>query len=78
MEAIPLKGDNQSSIALAHNSVFHSRTKHDIQHHYIRDEVSAGRIKVTYMPTTKMIADGLTKPLTNAKFHGFLEQIHMT
>ncbi len=27
-EAIPLRGDNQSSIALAHNPVLHSRTKH--------------------------------------------------
>lgn len=25
---ILLKGDNQGSIALAHNSVFHSKTKH--------------------------------------------------
>lgn len=42
---IPLKGDNQGSIALAHNPVFHSRTKHiDIQHHYIRDEVASKRI----------------------------------
>ena len=36
---IPLKGDNQGSIAQAHNPVFHSRSKHiDIQHHYIWDE----------------------------------------
>lgn len=26
--SIPLKGDNQGSIALAHNPIFHSRTKH--------------------------------------------------
>lgn len=78
-ETIPLKGDNQSSITLAHNPVLHSRTKHiDTQHYYIRDEVSSGRIKLTYVPTTEMIADGLTKPLTHAKFHGFLEQMHMT
>lgn len=38
---IPLKGDNQGSISLAHKPVFHSRTKHiNIQHHYIRDKVS--------------------------------------
>lgn len=75
---IPLKRDNQGSIALAHNPVFHSRTKHiDIQHHYIRDEVAARRIDLTYVPTDEMIADGLTKPLTNAKFHGFLSQMHM-
>ena len=45
---IPLKGDNQGSIALAHNPVFHSRTKHiDIQHHYIRDEVASKRIELS-------------------------------
>lgn len=38
---IPVKGENQVFITLAHNPVFHSRIKHiDIQHHYIRDEVA--------------------------------------
>lgn len=75
---IPLKEDNQGSIELAHNLVFHSRTKHiDIQHHNIRDEVAAGKIDLTYIPTELMIPDSLTKPLTHAKFHEFLEQMHM-
>lgn len=44
---ITLKGDNQSSIALPNNPILHSRTKHiDIQHHYIRDEVTRGRINL--------------------------------
>ena len=48
---IPLKGDNQGSIALAHNPVFYSRTKHiDIQHHYIRDEVASQK---SNCPTTQ-------------------------
>ena len=76
---IPLKGDNQGSIALRYNPVFHARTKHiDIQHHYIRDEVAAKRIELSYVPTEEMIADGLTKPLTHVKFHGFVQQMHMT
>lgn len=51
---VPLKGDNQGSIALAYNPVFHSRTKHiNIQHHYIRDEVGAGRIELSYIQPTK-------------------------
>ena len=75
---IPLKGDNQGSIALAHNPVFHSRTKHiDIQHHYIRDEVAAQRIQLSYIPTDEMIADGLTKALTHVKFQHFIEQMNM-
>lgn len=45
---VSLKGDNQESLALAHNPVFHARTKHiDIQHHYIRNEVAAKRIELT-------------------------------
>lgn len=76
---IPLKGDNQGSIALAHNPVFHSRTKHiDIQHNYIRDEVASKRIELSYVPTDKMIAYGLTKALTHVKFHRFIEQMNMT
>lgn len=78
-ETIPLKGDNQSTITLAHNPVLHSKTKHiDTQHYYIQDKVSSGQIKLMYVPTTEMIADGLTKPLTHAKFHGFLKQMYMT
>ena len=77
-QTIPLKGDNQSSISLVHNPVYHARTKHiDIQHHYIRDEVAAKRIELSYVPTAEMIADGLTKPLTHVKFHGFVQQMHM-
>ncbi len=65
---LSLKGDNKGSIALAHNPVFHARTKHiDIQHHYIRDEVATGRVDLQYVPTSEMIADGMTKALTNAK-----------
>ncbi len=70
---VSLKGDNQGSLALAHNSVFHARTKHiDIHHHYIRDEVEARRIELTY------VADGLTKALIYAKFRTFVKQMQMT
>ncbi len=75
---IPLKGDNQGLIALAHNPVFQSRTKHiDIQHHYSRDEVTAQKIQLSYISTDDMIADGLTKALTHVKFHRFIEQMNM-
>lgn len=76
---LSLKGDNQGSIALAHNPVFHARTKHiDIQHHYIRNEVASGRIDLQYVPTSEIIADGLTKALTQAKFHIFVKQMQMS
>lgn len=73
-----LKDDNQGSIALAHNPVFHARTKHiDIQHHYIHDKVAAGRIDLQYIPMSEMIVDGMTKALTQAKFQLFVKQMQM-
>lgn len=39
--SISLKGDNQESITLIHNLVYHTLTNYiDIQHHYIRDKVA--------------------------------------
>ena len=74
--SIELRGDNQGSIAL--NPVLHSRSKHiDIQHHYIRDEVTSGRINLTYISSEEMVADGLTKPLSNAKLQRFLRLLSM-
>ena len=52
--SLSLKGDNQGSIAFAHNPVFHARTRPiDIQHHYIRDEVAAGRIDLQYISNVR-------------------------
>ena len=64
---IVLFGDNQGSIKLAENPVYHARTKHiDIQHHYIRELVESNSIQVQYTPTTQMLADFLTKGLNRA------------
>ncbi len=74
-----LKGDNQGSIVLSHNPVFHARIKHiDIQHHYIRDEVASGRIDLQYVPISEIIADEMIKALTYAKFHLFVKQMRMS
>jgi hypothetical protein len=77
--AIELRGDNQGSIALGQNPVLHSRTKRiAIQHHYVREEVLAGRIRLVYVSTKDMIADGLTKPLSATLFQGFIRQLKMS
>ena len=61
--------DNQSMIALAHNPINHSRMKHiDIQHHYIRECIERGAIRLEYLSTERMAADVLTKPLPAAKY----------
>ncbi|OWZ15188.1 hypothetical protein PHMEG_00011211 [Phytophthora megakarya] len=56
--------DNQGTIALAKNAGFNSRTKHvDIKHHFTRENVERGTIKVDYIDTKRQLADFLTKAL---------------
>ncbi len=58
--------DNQKAIKLANNPIFQKRTKHiTIKYHYTRDLINKGAIKLKYRPTSEMIADGLTKPLSS-------------
>ena len=54
--------DNQSTIAMTKNPQFHGRAKHiEIKHHFIREQVSNGKVQLEYCPTTEMTADILTK-----------------
>ena len=57
--------DNQSTIAMAKNPQFHGRAKHiDIRHHFFREQVANGTIKLDYCSTTDMTADIITKGLS--------------
>lgn len=60
--------DSQSCISMIRNQSFSNRTKHiDARYHYIRDQVTAGKIKLEYVPTAENLADILTKPLGRVK-----------
>lgn len=57
--------DNQSASKLVRNHIFHARTKHiDIRHHYVRQVFEEGSIDITYLKTSEMTADLLTKSLS--------------
>ncbi|KAI0991612.1 hypothetical protein K3495_g16575 [Podosphaera aphanis] len=59
--------DNQSALALA-KGTNSARTKHiDVAYHYTRECITNGDIELEYIPTDKMLADILTKPLPNPK-----------
>ena len=65
---VQLMCDNQSAIALAKNDTFHQRTKHiDVSHHFIREQIEFGNIKVHYVPTAEQDADILTKYVNLSK-----------
>ncbi|CAB0017367.1 unnamed protein product, partial [Nesidiocoris tenuis] len=71
-----IHNDNQGSQLLAKNPIYHGRTKHiDIRHHFVRNCVENGSVKLTYTPTTEMPADILTKPLPVNKHRQFTEAL---
>jgi len=64
--------DNQGAIALCQNPVNRQRSKHiDVRYHFIRREVYASKVVVKYCPTSEMIADVMTKPVTKVKLGQF-------
>ncbi|EEA21254.1 hypothetical protein PMAA_050720, partial [Talaromyces marneffei ATCC 18224] len=73
--------DNKQTISLIEKDIVTLKTKlrHvDIHHHWLREQFQEGRVELTYVPTKKMIANGLTKALPKGEFDAFLEQIKMT
>jgi hypothetical protein len=73
--------DSKGSIDLAKNPEHHARTKHiDIRHHFIREKVADGTVKMSFVGTEHMGADILTKPLAKTRHHSLLKLlgIHST
>ena len=57
-EATEILEDNQGAIAMTKNPIGHKRTKHiNIKHHFIRENVQAETITISYSPTDQMVAD---------------------
>lgn len=69
-EATEIFEDNQACIAtVKDHGAKQSRMKHvDIKHHFIREVVQAGKVKLTYVESTNNVADMLTKPLSKLMF----------
>ena len=71
-----IKEDNEATIKLGQNKMASARTKHiDIRHHVIRYHNEKGTIRLSYIPTSKMIADMLTKCLPRPAFEELRSQV---
>ena len=56
--------------------MFHDKSKHiEIKHHFIRDMVQKGAVKLKYVPTEEQVVDVLTKPLAHVKFEYFQDKL---
>lgn len=70
--------DNQQTVGIVtkEHDKLHTKVKHvDIHQLWIRQEVTASRINVKWVPTDHMPADGLTKILPKQKFAEFVRQL---
>jgi hypothetical protein len=72
--------DNQQTIRLLTKETPKLQTalKHvDIHQSWLRQEVQAGRIKVQWVPTAEMVADGFTKALPAQKHSDFMKLLNL-
>ena len=73
---IIINEDNQGTIKLIKNPVFHKRTKHiDTRYHYIRNLYEENYIDIKYCQTTEMLADIMTKSLHLPTFGKLSKQL---
>ncbi|GJW35512.1 putative ribonuclease H-like domain-containing protein [Tanacetum coccineum] len=70
--------DNESTICIVKNPVYHSRTKHiEIRHHFIRDCYEKRLIDVVKIHTDNNVADLLTKGFDVTRFNFLVVSIGM-
>jgi hypothetical protein len=75
--AAKLFQDNQSTIALANKGFSTSdKTRHiAIRYFFVKDRVDSGEIVLEYLPTERMTADVLTKPLQGTLFRTMRKEL---
>ena len=72
--------DNQQTVrAITTKGVeFQTKLRHiDVHHFWLRQEVQEGSLRVVWIPTAKMPADGLTKVLDRTKHREFMRQLNL-
>src|SRR5947207_643225 len=68
--------NNQDSIDLSANLVFHSQIKHiQVQYHAIQEYIKNSKIRIQFLSTDQMLADSLIKELDHVKFTQMIEEL---
>jgi hypothetical protein len=79
-QEISIYCDNQQTIRLLSRDTprLTTKLKHvDVHSCWLRQEVQAKRLKIDWIPTGQMVADGFTKLLTPQKHANFLKQLRL-
>ncbi len=71
-KTVEIRVDNQGAIILVKNPYLYKRSKYiDISYYYIRDLKERKKIKIIYVLTTEIVANGFTKLLKRIIFEKF-------
>jgi hypothetical protein len=77
-EAVELRVDSTSALALAKKPVFHERSKHiRVKYHFVRGCLEDGSVKANYISTQDQLADFHAKSLGRVKFQELRSRIGM-
>ncbi|GKB87273.1 hypothetical protein Tco_0959545 [Tanacetum coccineum] len=78
LKTVAVNCDNQGTIHLSRNHVFHERTMHiNVRYHFIREVLEAKTVKVLIVGTEHNVVDALTKVVPGLKLKHCLELLNV-
>jgi hypothetical protein len=78
---ITIQSDNTQTVGILNKSMplLTTKLRHvDIHQHWLRERVQTGDLGIEWVPTSDIVADGLTKPLNTVKHAHFVKLLGLT